>query len=224
VALLIESRAERLPRKITGAFGRETDQQKKNYYPRKRALSGSCQMQKKLAAGIALAFVCLPAMAESGIGFYSGLGVGQVTLKDSVDGVGIKATGTGFKIFGGYRFNEYGSIEVAYLDAGKPDDRVSGVRIESDASAFQASALLQIPVSARFEGFVRAGFLVWDAENTARGQGIALTQKNDGTDFAYGIGGAWQLTPRFGLRAEFEGAELDGTDLRSLFMSGLFRF
>lgn len=58
---------------------------------------------KKPATGIALAFACLPAMADSGIGFYSGVGVGQVTLKDSIDGVGIKATRTGFKVFGGYR-------------------------------------------------------------------------------------------------------------------------
>ncbi|WP_116807963.1 porin family protein [Steroidobacter cummioxidans] len=181
-------------------------------------------MQKQLATGIALAFVCLPAMAESEIGFYSGVGVGQVTLKDNIDGVGIKATGTGFKIFGGYRFNEYGSLEVAYLDAGSPDDRVGGVRIESDATAIQGSAILHIPISLRFEGFARAGFVVWDAENTARGAGFSFTQKNDGTDFALGIGAAWHVTPRFGLRAEFEGAELDGTDLRSLSISGLFSF
>nr|WP_298718612.1 porin family protein [uncultured Steroidobacter sp.] len=181
-------------------------------------------MHKQLATGIALAFVCLPAMADSEIGFYSGVGVGHVTLKDNIDGVGIKATGTGFKIFGGYRFNEYGSLEVAYLDAGTPDDRISGVTIESDATAIQASAILQIPISVRFEGFVRAGFLVWDAENTARGGGIVLTDNNDGTDLALGIGGAWHVTPKFGLRAELEGAELDGTDLRSLSVSGLVRF
>lgn len=181
-------------------------------------------MQKKLATGIALSFVCLPVMAESGIGFYSGVGVGQVELKDSIGGVGIKATDTGFKIFGGYRFNEYGSLEVAYLDAGTPDDSISGVKIESDASAIQGSAILHIPMSVRFEGYVRAGFVAWDAENTVSGGGLAFTEKNDGTDFALGIGGAFHVTPRFGLRAEVEGAELDGTDLRSLSISGLFSF
>ncbi|MFC4309172.1 porin family protein [Steroidobacter flavus] len=180
-------------------------------------------MQKQLATGIALAFACLPAMAEPDIGFYSGVGVGQITLKDSFDGVGIKATGTGFKIFGGYRFNEYGSLELAYA-AGKPDDRISGVTVESDATAIQGSALLQIPITVRFEGYVRAGFVAWDTENSIRAGNFAFIEKNDGTDFALGIGGAWHVTPRFGLRAEIEGAELDGTDSRSLSLSGLFHF
>jgi OOP family OmpA-OmpF porin len=181
-------------------------------------------MQKKLATGIALAIVCLPAMAESETGFYSGVGVGQVTLEDNIGGVAIKAKGTGFKVFGGYRFNEYGSLEIAYIDAGKPDDRISGVRIESDATAIQGSALLHVPISVRFEGYVRAGFLAWDAENTLSSGGIGITQENDGTDFSLGIGGAWHVTPRFGLRAELEGAELDGTDLRALSLSGQFTF
>ncbi len=180
-------------------------------------------MQKKVATGIALAFACLPAMAESDIGFYSGVGVGQVTLKDTIDGVDIKATGTGFKILGGYRFNEYGSLEIGYL-AGKPDDTISGVTIESDASAIQGSALVHIPISARFEGFARAGFLAWDAENTVRDGQFGFIQKNDGTDWVLGIGAAFRVTPSFGLRAEYEGAELDGTDLRSLTISGLFNF
>ena len=133
-------------------------------------------MQKQLATGIALAFACLPAMADSEIGFYSGVGVGQVTLKDTIQGVDIKATGTGFKIFGGYRFNEYGSLELTY-GAGKPDDTISGVTIESDASAIEGSALLHIPINDRFEGFARAGFVAWDTENSIRDGQVAFIDK-----------------------------------------------
>lgn len=179
-------------------------------------------MMKKAAAGIALAWVCLPATAESG--FYVGVGAGKVTLKDSVAGVDIEATGTGSKLYGGYRFNDYGSLEVAYLDAGKPDDTVSGVTIESDATAIQASALWQVPISNRFEAYVRFSIVSWEAENSATDGNFLITQENDGTDAGFGIGGAFHLTPRFGLRAEFEGAEFDGTDFRSLSIAGLFRF
>lgn len=180
-------------------------------------------MRKKLATGIALALACLPAMADSEMGFYSGVGIGQVTLKDTIEGFGIKATGTGFKIFGGYRFNEYGSVEVGYL-AGKPDDTISGVKIESDASAIQGSALLHIPISARFEGFARAGFLAWDTENSMRVGQLSVVEENDGTDWVLGIGAAFRITPSFGVRAEYEGAELDGTDARSLSISGTVHF
>lgn len=179
-------------------------------------------MMKKLAAGITLALICLPATAETG--FYAGISGGQVRLKDGAAGVEIEATGTGYKVFGGYRFNEYGSLEAAYLNAGKPDDKVSGITIESDATAWQASALWQIPISPRFEAYARFSVVVWEAENTATDGRITATQKNDGTDAAFGLGAAFHVTPRFGVRAEIEGAEFDGTDYRSLSLGGLFRF
>jgi OOP family OmpA-OmpF porin len=179
-------------------------------------------MMSKMAKGIALTLICLPAMAESGL--YAGIGVGEVTLKDSVAGIDIEASDTGFKVFGGYRINEYASVEAAYLDAGTPDDTVYGVTIESDASAFQASLIWHVPVGNRFEVFVRGSLIAWEAENTATDGRLVFTQDNDGADFGYGIGSAFNFTPQFGLRAEFEGAELDGTDLRSLSIGGVIRF
>jgi OOP family OmpA-OmpF porin len=180
------------------------------------------EMMKKLAGGIALALACLPAGAETG--FYAGISGGHVRLKDSVAGIEIEATGTGYKVFGGYRFNEYGSLEAAYLDGGKPDDTVYGVTIESDATAWQASALWQIPISPRFEAYARFSVVVWEAVNSATDGRITLSQKNDGTDGAFGLGAALHVTPRLGLRAEVEAAELDGTDLLSISLGGLVRF
>jgi hypothetical protein len=180
-------------------------------------------MQKQIATGIALAFACLPAMAESEVGFYSGVSAGKVTLEDTVNGVHIKETGSGFSVFVGYRFNEYGSVEVAYLD-GSGDDTVRGVRIETDANAVQGSVLWQQPIGARFEGFARVGFAMWEAEHSASAGVNTLTLNTDGTDWLLGVGAALHVTPKFGLRAEYGGAELDGTDLRLLSISGLYRF
>lgn len=179
-------------------------------------------MISKLAPGLAMACICVPAMADSG--FYAGAAVGRLTLKDSVSGVNIKATtDTGYKLFGGYRFNEFGSIEAAYL-AGTPEDSISGVTIKSDASAFQASALWQVPISNRFEAYVRFSVVAWEADNSASDGQITFTQNNDGTDLGLGIGAAFNVTPWFGLRAEFEGAEFEGTDMRALSVAGLLRF
>lgn len=179
-------------------------------------------MMKKLATGMALALVCLPAMAESG--FYAGLGLGQVTLEDSVAGIDIEATDTGFKLFGGYRFNDHFSLEAAYLDAGTPDDTVYGVTFESDASAIQASAIGTVPIGERFGVYLRGSVIAWEAENSATDGFFFVSDKNDGTDFGYGIGGIFRATERFSLRAEFEGADFDGTDLRLLSVNGLFSF
>jgi opacity protein-like surface antigen len=181
-------------------------------------------MVKKLATGVALALVCLPAIAETNTGFYAGGGAGRVELKDNVAGVHVELTGTGFEVFGGYRFNDYGSLEISYLDAGTPDDTISGVRIESDATAIQASALWQVPINNRFEAFVRFSIVAWDAENTATDGRIIVSQDNDGTDAGFGIGAAFHITPSLGVRAEYDGAEFDGTDFRSLSVAGIFRF
>lgn len=178
-------------------------------------------MMKQLATGMALALMCLPAMAESEVGFYSGVSAAWVTLKDNIGGFRVEETGAGYSIFGGYRFNEYGSLEIAYVE-GDGDDTISGVKIETDASAIQGSALLQIPISARFEGFARVGIIAWEAEHFATGAPGSL--KTDGTDWLLGIGAAWHVTPRFGVRAEYSGAELEGTDLRALSLGGLVRF
>lgn len=181
-------------------------------------------MQKKLAIGAVLAFACVPAMAESEAGFYTGAGVAKVTLEEKIAGLEVEGSDTGFKLFGGYRFNEYGSIEIAYLDGGTADDEVFGVLVEVDGSAIQASALWQIPISNRFEAYVRAGVLVWESETSFTVGQATFTDENDGTDFGYGIGAAVHITPKFGLRAEYEGAELDGADLRALSLAGVFRF
>lgn len=181
-------------------------------------------MAKKLATGIALAFVCLPAMAETNVGFYAGGGAGRVELKDNVEGVHVELTGTGYAVFGGYRFNDYGSLEVGYLDGGNPDNTVMGWAVESDASAVQASALWQIPISNHFEAYARFSIMWWEAEHTAINGPLIVTREYDGNDAAFGIGAGFQITPGLGLRAEYAGADFDGTDFRSLSLTALFRF
>jgi hypothetical protein len=181
-------------------------------------------MMKKVATGIALALVCLPAIAETNVGFYAGGGVGKVELKDNIAGVRVELDGTGYQVFGGYRFNEYGSLEITYLDAGDPDNTVLGWAIESDASAIQASALWQVPISNRFEAYVRFSIISWEAEHTATNGQALVTLETDGTDAGFGIGAAFHITPGLGLRAEYGGAEFDGTDFRALSLAALFRF
>lgn len=184
---------------------------------------GVVEMMKKLATGLALALMCVPAMADSGAGFYGGASGSMVTLKDSTQGIRVKESGTGYSIFGGYRFGEYGSVEVAYLE-GDGDDTVYGVKIETDANAIMGSLLLQIPVTPVCEGFVRAGMLAWDAEHFATNGRQFASMKVDGTDWILGIGAAWHVTPKFGIRAEYGGADLDGSDLRLITLGGLLRF
>jgi OmpA-OmpF porin, OOP family len=57
--------------------------------------------------------------AETQRGFYVGAGIGQASIeRDDSD---FDADDTGFKVFGGYNFNQYFALEATYLDGGEPD-------------------------------------------------------------------------------------------------------
>lgn len=180
-------------------------------------------MKIKLAIGIALALGCVSAVAENA-GAYAGLGVGSVTLEDSIGDIDFEATDTGFKLFGGYRFNEYFSVEAAYIDGGTPNDTVFGVTVESDAAAVQGSVIGTVPIGERFGIYLRGSLISWESDNMATDGFTTVTETTDGNDFGYGLGGVFSVTGNFSLRGEFEGADLDGTDLRLLSVSGLFSF
>lgn len=180
-------------------------------------------MLRKLATGIALSMVSLTAIAEAKVGFYTGVGAGKVTLEDDVAGVHIKAEGSGLELFGGYRFNDYASIEFGYND-GTADDTVSGVHIESDAKAFVGSLLWHSPVGEHFEIYARGSLIAWEAEHTVTFGSLRGELETDGDDLGLGIGAAVHVTPKIGLRAEYFGSKLDGTKLRMLSITGLVRF
>lgn len=209
-------------RTIEGADEKRTS--KKSVAPHFKGGKELLKMMKKLATGAALALVCLPAIAETNVGFYAGGGAGKVELEDNIAGVRVELDGTGYQVFGGYRFNEYGSLEVAYLDGGNPDNTVMGWAVESDASAIQGSALWQVPISSWFEAYVRFSIISWEAEHTGTNGQVIVRLENDGTDVGFGIGAGLHLTPALGLRAEYGGAEFDGTDFRALSLAALFRF
>lgn len=177
---------------------------------------------RRVVIGVALGLLCTGAMAE--VGGYAGVGVGQVRLEEDIAGIDFEASDTGFKLFGGYKFHKNFAAELAFIDAGNPEDTALGVTIGSDASAFQASLIGTVPIGSMAEFYLRAAILSWDATNTATDGFDYISEDVDGTDFSYGVGAQLKFSPQFGLRAEFEGADLDGTDYTFMTLSGYFSF
>src|SRR5687767_1974853 len=83
----------------------------------------------------------LGARAEDHSGFYLGGSIGEATNESDE----FKGSDTAFKLTGGYAFNRYFGIEVAYVDAGTQDDTIGPVRVESESSGIIASALVRLP-------------------------------------------------------------------------------
>lgn len=131
-----------------------------------------------------------PALAQ---GFYFGGSVGQSTM--DVDVAGFSGDDLAFKVFGGYRVNNYIAVEVFYTDFGAPDDGPLGI----DAFAYGAEAVGIVPIGSRLEVFGKVGMAAWDADFTGPG-GFS----DDGADLVYGGGLAIKVTDRLAIRGEWE--------------------
>lgn len=157
-------------------------------------------------------------------GLYVGAGVGQA----SYDVCGALGTGltscddedTGWKVFGGYDFNENLAIEAAWVDLGEVSASGAGgtATVEVDGIAVDLKATL--PLNEAFGIFGKVGFISWDAE----GGGLASGADDDGNDLAYGIGAEYMFSSQFGIRGEWERFDVDDEDADLLSIGAVLKF
>jgi OOP family OmpA-OmpF porin len=173
-------------------------------------------VMKKLITGFIglVAFVASPAFADKGFSAGASIGYSNVSIED--DGFGVDLTGTGYKVFGTYMFNDNFGIEGGWLSFGEPSDTVGGFDLEVDADGFDVFAVGALPVSDTVDLFAKAGMLAWDA--TASINGFEDSSES-GEDLALGIGGRFTGASGFGVRAEYEW--FDFADADSVWMISL---
>jgi OOP family OmpA-OmpF porin len=202
-----------------------------------------------LAAALGLAYAGTAA-AEVEPGFYAGVGVGQSTVEN--DDADFDEDDTGFKLFGGYQFNPFFAVELAYINGGEPDTSftddgsftgVAGanVKLEAETSQINAAAVGTYAFNDYFGVMGRLGLSYVDAEiketDTATLPGIGVVSVSDSidddtTELAYGVGVWFSPVKNFVLRLEYEmtSAELfddvlsDDTDLTLITVSAAYRF
>jgi opacity protein-like surface antigen len=180
-----------------------------------------------------------PAFAADDSGFYVGAGLGSFSLQSeaiSLDLEGLEIdTGRdfdgsdfAFKVLGGWQWNKYIAFEVEYFDGGNPEDKFDfsysdseidfdgQITIEADTSGWIFSALGIWPLGDSFNLFAKLGFVTWSVDGRAvikvpdfDYQDSWSIGSEDGTDFAWGLGGTWNFTDNMGVRAEYQQFELD---------------
>ena len=144
-------------------------------------------------------------------GIYLGAGVGQsgVEFDDDFEGTNLDfdASATSYKVIAGWRFIDWLSVELNYVDLGTADDRVQGQKIETDIDGVSLSALGFLPLGP-VDLFARVGAIDWSADLSVPGIGSG---SDDGTDLTYGVGAqfrVWSLS----LRAEYEVFDISDAD------------
>jgi len=149
-------------------------------------------------------------------GWYIGAGIGQSTVEEDDRTVSPRLEfdddDTAFKVYAGYKFNDYFAFEGQYFDYGEPTDNLAnGDRVEVTADGFGAYALGILPVSERFDFFGKIGVAWWDAEVKNKTTGVRYIDE-DGYDLGFGFGASFDITDRFVIRAEFEAIDADKVD------------
>jgi OOP family OmpA-OmpF porin len=139
-----------------------------------------------------------------------------------------------FKILGGWQLNKYIAFEAEYFDGGTPDDKFDfsyddgkfsadgSITLEADTTGWILSGVGIWPLGESFNVFAKLGLVMWNVDGKLRvkGSGVDIDGpfdidermslgSEDGTDFAWGIGGTWNITDNMGLRAEYQQFELD---------------
>jgi OOP family OmpA-OmpF porin len=186
---------------------------------------GGFAMSGLAALGLAMSGA---AHAERLPGFYLGAGVGQGTLDfDETDFTvaGVDDSDTAFKVYAGYTFNEFISLEAAYFDAGQPTDQIGSLSLQFDLSVVNISVIGHLPLTDSVELFGKAGLASYDydAEASFNGQRFDAGGDSD-QDVSYGFGAAYSFAGPFEIRGEYEFIEIDSGSYDVVSLSGAFKF
>jgi len=165
----------------------------------------------------------LPAAAEGH--WYAGLSLGAgeanaLSFEDIDDGSALSGSfddqDFGWKLFGGYAYNDFVSIEGAWVDLGEialnaqSDGNGSifdpgAVTAKIDASGFVLSVVGHMPVNDRLDIFAKVGFFAWEATTTLSNAAFPTrSTDDDGSDPMFGIGAAYEFNDRVTIRGEYE--------------------
>jgi len=149
-------------------------------------------------------------------GFYLGAGVGEMNtnVKD-VFGSGYKfdENDVGFKLFGGYKFFPWLSVEGAYIDGGSPEIKESDgagttAKLGIELQSFVAAAVFTLPIGEQFELFIKPGFAYWEANTsvslTSPSFSDSFDERDNGSAFFLGGGAGFNFTENLGVRLEYE--------------------
>jgi OOP family OmpA-OmpF porin len=194
------------------------------------------------AAALALGLITAPALAADDQGFYAGAGAGLfgVEVSEFETGLDFDADDTGFRLFGGWQFNEYFGVEAGYGDGGTASETIGDLAtfgieadVDIDVSGFDILLTGTLPFSDTFYGYAKAGMFFWDADIAATLReddglgGVIVTQDSaseSGDDLAYGVGLGMDFSENFGVRLEYMIYDVSDADADFLSANVLMRF
>jgi OmpA-OmpF porin, OOP family len=188
-------------------------------------------MEKVFKAGMASAIAASFGLAgaQAHADFYAGASIGESTLEasDNLDGQDLdyEASDTAFKVFGGYMFNDFFGVEIAYIDMGALDDKVGFdggeagnlvIAADADVTGFAGQLVGQYPLGP-VDLFAKVGMIMYDIDGDGTvtdSAGDVLFRESlseDGNELMWGVGARYNFG-QLAARIEYETIEVDDLD------------
>lgn len=182
-------------------------------------------MKRSTLAALLLAVISTSAYADNDRGFYVGVGAGQFNVEiESVNRQSFDADDTVYKVFGGFRFNKFISVELDYIDLGNPGDSGSNFSFESQVKGFAPYVIGTIPLGP-IEAFGRVGYYVYDVEKNGNFSGAVASTNDSAEDLVYGVGVGMAFFDHLTTRLEYEFFDIEDTkSANAVWLSAAFRF
>ncbi|PIE03512.1 MAG: hypothetical protein CSA81_01865 [Acidobacteria bacterium] len=180
----------------------------------------------RTAVVLFLAGVCSVYLQAEEKGFYIGAGIGWSELEDSY----MDEDSLGFKVFSGYKFNRFLSLELGLADLGTFGEKEkkfisADLPVELSSNLFSSSVILSYLSENRFSLYARFGCTYHRDDVTyTDGTNRFSTTEADEFDLSGGIGTLFTITDHFSLRGEWERYKLNQTHVDTVTLGFYYRF
>jgi OmpA-OmpF porin, OOP family len=177
-------------------------------------------MRKVLLASLLVLFAGA-AQADDLLGLYGGAGIVRAKVED-VFHTNFTLSNTSWKIYAGLHPTGFPfGIDVDYVDLGSADKVTFDGPAHADTKAFAAYAVGYLPIPVPdIDVYGKAGLSRWSFNGSLPQKGL-LSLSENGTDFAWGVGGQVHFLGRFAARIEYEHYNVHEADDVQLYSLGL---
>jgi len=165
------------------------------------------------------ALAAIPATQAWGADWYVGAGVGSSHLKGgaaSLDpNIATEGTvtslddkSTGWKVFGGYQFNQNWAAEMIYAKFGKfslHHTITGGTAVDrAKPDALCLAGVGTLPLSGKWSVLGKAGVCHWNDHASDTESVTEIVEESSGTDPMFGLGASYSMTKQVDIRGEWE--------------------
>jgi opacity protein-like surface antigen len=159
---------------------------------------------RKLVFASALVLAAGAAHADDVLGLYAGAGITKAKMED-IFHTNFNLSNTSWKVYAGLRPIGFPiGLDVDYMDLGSAAAGTFKGIAHADAKAFAAYVVGYAPIPVpNIDLYAKGGLARWQFDGNYTSPGLFAVSDN-GTDFAWGVGGQVHFLENFAVRIEYE--------------------